>query len=117
MATRSTISIVLTDKEILSIYCHWDGYLENNGKLLREHYNTYDKALALIEGGSMSSLGATLETTVYYGRDKGEKEANPRNVSCIAELQRYKNVEEFNYLFDDGVWFYFTERDKTLTVL
>jgi hypothetical protein len=36
MATRSRIGIQLKDKSVLSVYCHWDGYPEWNGKKLKE---------------------------------------------------------------------------------
>lgn len=50
MSTRSTIGI----KEngiIRSIYCHWDGYPENNGKILYEHYNSKEKVEELLRLG------------------------------------------------------------------
>jgi hypothetical protein len=43
MATRSRIGIELEDGVIESIYCHWDGYPENNGKILLEHYQDPNK--------------------------------------------------------------------------
>jgi hypothetical protein len=42
-----------------SVYCHWDGYLEHNGKILLEHYNSV-KANYLVAKGSLSSLGPNL---------------------------------------------------------
>ena len=54
MATRSRIGIQLKDDSILSVYCHWDGYPEFNGVKLVEHFNSYDKASELIDGGDMS---------------------------------------------------------------
>ena len=59
MATRSTISIV--DKKTKTgkgrqIYCHWDGYKENNGAILLQHYNNAEKINELIDLGSISSL-------------------------------------------------------------
>ena len=42
--------------QYLSVYCHWDGYLEGVGAELKEHYNTYEKALNLVLGGSISSI-------------------------------------------------------------
>ena len=37
MATRSIIA-KLDDKGVQAIYCHNDGYLSNNGKILDQHY-------------------------------------------------------------------------------
>ena len=42
MATRSVIGIVNLDKSITGIYCHYDGYPENNGKILLNHYTDAD---------------------------------------------------------------------------
>ena len=54
MGTRSRIGIQLSDDSILSVYCHYDGYPSFNGKVLREFYNTKEKASELINGGNMS---------------------------------------------------------------
>ena len=58
MATRSTISIVDKKKggKGRQIYCHWDGYPENNGAILLEHYKDAEKINELIDLGSISSL-------------------------------------------------------------
>ena len=56
MGTRSRIGLQLADDSILSIYCHWDGYPEFNGVKLVEHFNSYDKAAELIDGGDISAL-------------------------------------------------------------
>ena len=55
MSTRSRIGILLPDDSILSVYHHWDGYPEWLGVTLEEHYNTYEKASELIDGGNMGS--------------------------------------------------------------
>ena len=55
MSTRSRIGILLPDDSILSVYHHWDGYPEWLGVTLEEHYNTFEKASELIDGGNMSS--------------------------------------------------------------
>jgi hypothetical protein len=39
MGTRSRIGVMHGDK-VKSIYCHWDGYLEHNGAILQEHYDS-----------------------------------------------------------------------------
>jgi hypothetical protein len=74
MATRSTIGIRNEDNSIEVIYCHWDGYLEGVGNILKNNYNTEDKVRQLLSFGSVSSLDETIFGTVFYGRDKGEKD-------------------------------------------
>jgi hypothetical protein len=57
MGTRSDIIVHRADGKWARIYCHWDGYIENNGNILHEHYTTQDKADALMALGDLSSLG------------------------------------------------------------
>ena len=54
MGTRSRIGIELNDNSILSVYCHYDGYPEFNGRVLENHYDTVEKVRNLIDGGDMS---------------------------------------------------------------
>lgn len=56
MGTRSRIGIEMPDHTVVSVYCHWDGYVEHNGKILVQHYLDRDDVQELIDGGSMSSL-------------------------------------------------------------
>ena len=56
MGTRSRIGIELPDHSVVSAYCHWDGYVEGNGKILVQHYLYREDVQELIDGGSMSSL-------------------------------------------------------------
>lgn len=57
MGTRSDIIVHRTDGKWHRIYCHWDGYLSHNGKILFENYNSQKKAESLVKLGDLSSLG------------------------------------------------------------
>ena len=59
MGTRSRIGIKLTDGSILSAYHHYDGYPQWLGRNLVEHFNSYEKASELIDGGDMSVCHST----------------------------------------------------------
>ncbi len=59
MGTRSRIG-VMHGSNCKSVYCHWDGYLEHNGKLLLEHYDS-SKANHLVALGDLSSLDKNVE--------------------------------------------------------
>ena len=59
MGTRSRIGYELPDHTVVSVYCHYDGYVEHNGRVLVEHYTDRDAVKELIDGGSMSSLRTT----------------------------------------------------------
>jgi hypothetical protein len=110
MATRSRIGIQLANGSILSVYCHWDGYPEFNGVKLVEHFNSYEKASELIDGGDISALwtnsgwnNETLPVTgpLYYS-SRGDV-TEPRLDSCLTQYL-YDN-EEYAYLFTQcGEW-------------
>lgn len=102
MATRSTIAVRHADNTVSQIYCHWDGYLEHNGKILRSFYTTLEAAEALVAGGDMSSLDGTIEKCEYYTQ-RGE-ELNIRKFASIGDYARNRQDEEFNYLWDQGQW-------------
>jgi hypothetical protein len=59
MGTRSRIGYQLPDNSIVSVYCHYDSYLEGVGRILAEHYQDREAVRQLIDGGSMSSLRTT----------------------------------------------------------
>ena len=111
MGTRSRIGIQLSDDSILSIYSHWDGYPEFNGVKLVEHFNSYDKASELIDGGDISALwtnvgwnNETLDNLgpLYYS-SRGEDLA-PRLDSDLCEYLSPDGSEEYHYLFTNGQW-------------
>lgn len=99
MATRSFIA-VKTDDTIKASYCHWDGYPEYNGKILNENY-TKDDALKLLEFGQISSLGETIDSCVFYHRDRGE-ELSTHSFNSIKNLTELADDygAEYVYLFD-----------------
>lgn len=111
MSTRSTISIENQDGTFDSIYCHFDGYLSNNGKLLIENYTTEEDVKKLLSHGDMSSLGKTPEESTFYHRDRGEDFNMAEGVSNIF---RKELTEDYNYLFTGGEWFYFEYGQKEL---
>ena len=68
MATRSTIALEFADGTVQQVYCHWDGYLEHNGKLLQEHYSNPFILRDLIDQGAISSLGPIVGTKHDFSR-------------------------------------------------
>ena len=109
MGTRSRIGLQLSDDSILSVYCHWDGYPEFNGAKLQEHFNSYEKAAELIDGGDISCLwtnagwnNETLPTTgPQYYSSRGEV-TEPRLDKTLCEY--LSDGEEYAYLFANGEW-------------
>ena len=71
MATRSLIGIKL-DNIVKTIYCHWDGYPEHNGKLLVENYSSPAAITELMLLGDLSTLDITPDKCKAYHRDRNE---------------------------------------------
>ena len=63
MSTRGRIGFEKENGEIISSYCHHDGYLEGVGEALKKFYNTPELAEKLAGLGDFSSLRETLEET------------------------------------------------------
>jgi len=114
MATRSTIAIQNDDGTVTGIYCHWDGYLSYNGRILKENYNTEAKVRELIALGQLSALGETIGEKVdfnnapdgqciAYGRDRGEIDSDAETFNTWTALLN-RSGQEYNYLFvpDEG---------------
>ena len=62
MGTRSRIA-VMHGPVAKSVYCHWDGYLEHNGAILLEHYDS-SKANQLVALGDLSSLRPEMASSI-----------------------------------------------------
>ena len=60
MSTRSNISIKRKNGTYDKIYCHSDGYLEYNGRILDTFYKDEQKINNLINLGDISVLGFSL---------------------------------------------------------
>jgi hypothetical protein len=105
MATRSRIAIEKQDGTVDSIYCHFDGYIGHNGKILFTHYDK-EKLEKLIELGDISTLGESTEDTVAYCRDRGEDlhSTSYLNVEGLFE-NGFDSGEEYVYcLTKDGIY-------------
>jgi secreted protein with Ig-like and vWFA domain len=74
MGTRSTIALEFADGTVEQVYCHWDGYLEHNGRILFENYTDPFKLRDLIDMGGISSLGKVIGQKHPFGPDWNEKD-------------------------------------------
>ena len=134
MGTRSAIAVAHGDV-IKAVYCHWDGYLEHNGEILQQHYNSAG-ANQLVSMGDISSLRETIgekhpfsrmdtlddegttmsaeeydskygNMTTFYARDRGE---DPADWSVFNSREEFVSEMshsgcEYFYLMDSGVWY------------
>ena len=130
MSTRSVIGVMHGEK-VKTIYCHSDGYLEHNGRILQEHYDSA-RANNLVALGDLSSLGADLgekhdfdikavygtpeyvaemeareKICTFYGRDRGETGTEFQVAHTFEEFltQCDNSGAEFYYVMKDGVWY------------
>lgn len=129
MGTRSAIAVAHGDV-IKAVYCHYDGYLEHNGVILQEHYNSA-KANHLVSQGDMSVLGTDIgekhsfgwflednadhalykqyngKWCTFYARDRGEEGADWsvfHSRDTFVKEMAHSGCEYF-YLMDGGVWY------------
>jgi len=130
MATRSMIGVMHGDK-CKAVYCHWDGYLSHNGRILFEHYDSA-KANHLVSLGDISSLRETIgekhpfssndvdnlsyekyqeiygKMTKFYGRDRDETGVDFKTYNSFKALVNAacKRGAEYIYIMKDGQWYY-----------
>lgn len=114
MSTRSHIGVRNTDGTVDYIYCHWDGYPENNGKILVNHYQDMDKVNELMKLGDLSSLDMTPEDCVAYGRDRGEKNVSV-GTTTFTDFIRHCGEAEYLYLFDGEFWDCYNVYSQTIS--
>ena len=130
MATRSTIALEFADGTVQQVYCHWDGYIDHNGKILFENYSDPFKLRDLIDQGDISSLGpnigskhpfsphfdegskiaydAAMEAgaTTFYGRDRGEDGVSAKKFKDFEDYKANHQYEEYEYILrTDGLWY------------
>ena len=132
MATRSTIALEFADGTIGQVYCHWDGYLAHNGKMLQEYYSNPFVLRDLIDLGSLSSLRPQIGTkrpfshydtelslvefnnkygnmTNFYGRDHGETNTEARYFKDYEHFLVDGQQEEYDYILRNvngvATWF------------
>ena len=136
MGTRSRIGVMHGDI-VKSVYSHWDGYLEHNGKILQEHYDSA-KANNLVALGDLSSLAPEIgeehpfsrfdcsmsdqdylqrysKMTTFYGRDRGETGTEFKAAHTFAEFLAQCDGcgAEYYYIMRDGVWYCGTTYENT----
>jgi len=129
MGTRSRIGVMHGDN-CKSVYCHWDGYLDHNGRILLEHYDS-SKANHLVALGDISSLGTEIgekhdfdvrftegavgeNWTKFYGRDRGETGTEFVTDDTFEKFfERADNCgAEYYYIMKDGEWYVGTTYDS-----
>ena len=129
MGTRSRIG-VMHGTVCKSVYCHWDGYLHFNGRILQESYDS-SKANQLMALGDLSSLRTTIgekhkfspfdqqelsneefekqfgDMCTFYGRDRGEKGTEFEVDHTFEQfLERVDGSgAEYYYIMENDQWY------------
>jgi hypothetical protein len=136
MGTHSRIGVMHGNK-VKSVYCHWDGYLEHNGQVLEQYYDSA-KANNLVALGDMSTLRPqigekhafsqfdlppeeveaykelTRDWCTFYGRDRGEVSVWKVANTFEEFLEQADGCgAEFYYIMKDGVWYVGTTYENT----
>ena len=111
MGTRSTIALEFADGTVQQVYCHWDGYLDHNGAILKEHYSNPFKLRELIDLGDLSSLRPEIGERHPFSpfvSDTEEFKALPE-----AEQERIKAETKASYeAAVEAGWCTFYDRDR-----
>lgn len=97
MATRSNIGMKVENGYDF-IYCHWDGYPSNNGRILLRSYTNPDMVYELINLGDLSSLGDDLQKTVAYSR------ATDQTTRRFTDNRDEIYQEDWAYVWENGMW-------------
>ena len=131
MSTRSDVIVHRADGKWARIYCHWDGYLSHNGKILFKNYNSQKKAEKLTVEGDLSVLAPRCNKpeghsfdhpkegyTVYYGRDRGEEGTAVKVFETLTEAWPEADCwTEFTYVWDEGKWWVGDPDEGTQTLI
>jgi hypothetical protein len=109
MGTRSTIALEFADGTVEQVYCHWDGYLSNNGKILQAHYMDPFKVKQLLALGGFSSLEGTVEATAEQAYTQRGEEISINKYATVGEYFAECQQEEYDYILRPvggvAVWF------------
>lgn len=130
MGTRSYIALQIEEDEYLTIFCHYNGYPDDNGAILAEHYDKQEKVESLIQLGDLYFLRSKLEpnpdlphnhstpqpnVTIAYNRDEGWSDYEAVH-KTLDELNDPGEIGiEFTYIFTfEGRWIYFPTGEAEL---
>ena len=132
MATRSLIAIEYADKTVKSIYCHWGGEPENNGRCLLDHYYTRDKVERLISLGALARLEPRIEpvgehswdspesgTCIAYHRDRNDQWDDAVEPGTHDDIVAFLNANmfwiEYVYVFTaENIWTVYARKQREL---
>lgn len=108
MATGKSNICVKVGNVYRTIYCHNGGYIDHNGAILLQHYNSQELAEELVSHGDIDVLGKKCseydrysygDYTVYFGRDLGNEDSDYKESEKLPFFR-----QEYLYIFENGKW-------------
>lgn len=124
MGTRSTIALEFADGTVEEVYCHWDGNIEHNGRILAEHYSDPFKLRELIDLGNLSSLHPSIgeqhnfdhayeDGCTFYARDRGETDQAADKFWNFDVYRTTRECQQYAYILrSNGVWYVAANHNK-----
>lgn len=106
MGTASMIGIYNDDGSVTATYCHYDGYLSYNGKLLVQSYNTPEAAEAVANAGYLSGLTSDLDHDLRAAVHQNEKPVVYNSVKTFLKCGDNHAGAHYLYLFNGEAWLY-----------
>ena len=123
MGTRSAIGYKTPEGKIRAKYSHYDGYPAGVGRTLLNHYTEARKIAQMVELGDQSFLAEEIfptdashsfdtpqeGVTVFYGRDRGERDVDAQEFDTVQEFVEYytsAGCEYFYLIQTGGEWIY-----------
>lgn len=109
MGTAANIIHKDADGNFQIVYCHYDGYILGVGKTLLENYSSEAQVKKLFkqcDGRYISCLGNTIANTEFMKDD-----SSPTIQDHLDDFwMKYSLRQDYNYVFEDGVWKIFRRR-------
>lgn len=96
---------VKIEKPYIGVYCHWDGYPSGVGASLKSFADTYERALNMVLGGSISSVDN--DSFTHYANRDGEIWSYITPIQGDTAIDVNAKIDEnYAYLFDEdnGGW-------------
>lgn len=134
MSTRCRIGIQNKDGSVISIYCHFNGYVKGGvGERLFKYYKDEDTVRKLLSLGDISSLGTTpIENPNAWVIDDWFEKFHPDNLCDCYRTRGDENWEaqtddclkayqprvsnswgDYGYFYTDGTWYVFESWDAS----
>lgn len=104
MSTRSMIGIQNRDGSIDAIWCHWDGYPSNNGRILLDMYTTAKATKELINQGNRESLDN--DNNVGFDLKGVPPESKKYHFKNRKDFLAFDGWQEYSYLRAGRRWLY-----------